>query len=49
MKPFTLLASLVLLLAGCSAFDSSLDRDTGALHTPDIEAAIKAARPGEPR
>ena len=48
MKTFALIAAL-LLLSGCAAFDSSLDRDTGALHAPDMEAAIKAARPGEPR
>ena len=48
MKILALALSL-LALAGCAAFDSSLERDTGALHAPDIEAAIKAARPGEPR
>ena len=48
MKKFALLAAL-LILAGCAAFDSSIDRDVEALNSPDMEAAIKAARPGEPR
>ena len=43
------LALSVLALAGCAAFDSSIDRDVDALSSPDMEAAIKAARPGEPR
>ena len=48
MKTFALLAALT-LLAGCAAFDDPMDREVEALHAPDMQAAIDAARPGEPR
>ena len=48
MKNLLLLAALC--MAGCaSQTRDSLEYQAGTLHTPDMEAAIKAARPGEPR
>ncbi|HUP97355.1 MAG TPA: hypothetical protein VM073_05415 [Usitatibacter sp.] len=48
MKTLALLAALS-LLSGCATFDDPMDREVDALHAPDMQAAIDAARPGEPR
>lgn len=39
------------LLAGCASMASvdALDREVEALQSPEMEAAIQAARPGVPR
>lgn len=36
---------------GCAVFEpsDSLEAEAASLSTPDIDAAIKAAKPGEPR
>ena len=43
--------ALLLLAAGCAVFEpsDSLEAEAASLSTPDIDAAIKAAKPGEPR
>ena len=48
MKKLLLVA--LLSTAGC-AFHSTeaLEQEAKSVHSPDIEAAIKSARPGEPR
>ena len=45
-----ILLAATLCLAGC-AYDppDSLEYQTGTLHSDSMDAAIRAARPGEPR
>ncbi len=44
------LLAVLLCGAGCAVHPpGSLERQAETLHTPDMEAAIRAARPGEPR
>ena len=41
---------LVCLLAtGCAVFEDPLEREIESLHTPEMEAAIQAARAGDAR
>jgi hypothetical protein len=46
-----LLLALLLPIVGCAAFEppDSLERETEHLNSPAMEAAIKAAKPAEPR
>jgi hypothetical protein len=45
-----LLVAAALGIAGCAYHPpDSLEYDSDTLHTEDMEAAIKAAKPGEPR
>jgi hypothetical protein len=45
-----LLLAAALALAGCAFHPpGSLEHEADTLHTDDMEAAIKAAKPGEPR
>ncbi len=46
-----LVLALLLPMTGCALFDppDSLERQVGTLHTPEMEAAIRAAKPGVPR
>ncbi len=46
-----LILAFLLPLMGCAVLDppDSLERQVGTLHTPEMESAIKAAKPGEPR
>jgi hypothetical protein len=37
------------ILSACAAFDPDLQPVVDSLHTPEMEAAIKAAGPGTPR
>ena len=50
LKTTLLLASL-LAAGGCAVFEpsDSLEAEAATLNTPEMDAAIKAARPGEPR
>ena len=43
--------ALLLAAGGCAVFEpsDSLEAEAASLSTPDMEAAIKAAKPGEPR
>ena len=48
MRPILLAA--LLALAGCAWHPpGSLEYEADTLHTDDMDAAIKAAKPGEPR
>jgi len=54
MKPTMKRLILVILLplAGCAIFDrppDALESVADTLHTPNMNTAIKAAKPGEPR
>ena len=44
-----LLLTICLLATGCAVFDDPLEREIETLHTPEMEAAIQAARAGDPR
>ena len=45
-----LLLAALLCSAGCASHPpGSLEYQAETLHTPDMEAAIRAAKPGEPR
>ena len=47
----TLFLALLLAATGCAVFEpsDSLEAEAATLSTPDMDAAIKAAKPGEPR
>jgi len=44
-----LLLTICLLATGCAVFEDPLEREIEALHTPEMEAAIQAARAGDAR
>ena len=45
-----LLAVALVSLMGCASHTTdALEQEAQTLHTPDMEAAIQAASPGEPR
>lgn len=41
-------ALLVLALSGCSTLEEETQPVVDSLHTPEMEAAIRSAQPGQP-